>query len=295
MILSEEDVELFFKLNWALLFYTNKKYPIIQGLNYPDLKEKNIEDVGKLQEKLFFHPELIDSFVRENPFNFSTDEINIILGWKNFVKDEFLIFYDKNSAIFLSSGKDLKAYEVLGLFEEIKNIIPFEPYMTKTVLLPFKGKIIYSGIFMGFNISFGSGMRRAVNEDFLKAKRKFGIISSLETPIVEKNESLDELLKFYIKDEKNRYEYSDEIDKIIRENPGLEKVYNQELGKASARKIRKRFLELEVNPGWFAVFNDVIIASGKIEKELSERIKEVLPEDKIGGVFIFNYKPKNKE
>lgn len=52
--------------------------------------------------------------------------------------------------IFLSSKKETRAYEVFGIYDEIKDIIPFEPYMTNAVLLPFKRKIIYSGFLGGY-------------------------------------------------------------------------------------------------------------------------------------------------
>jgi hypothetical protein len=29
----KDDTDLFYKLNWSLLFYVNKKHPVIQGRN----------------------------------------------------------------------------------------------------------------------------------------------------------------------------------------------------------------------------------------------------------------------
>lgn len=294
MKLSKEDAELFYKLNWGLLYHVNKEYPIIKGLNSPDFKGQVMEDVAELDEKLYSHPELIDSFVRENPFYFSAEELNIIKNWRKLsVKGEFFIFSSGDKMIFLSSGKEAKVYEAIGIWDEIKDIIPFEPYMTKAVLLPFKGKIIYSGFLCGYSITFGGGMKKTVTEDFLKAKRKFGIISSLEQPKTEKNESYEELLKFYLKNEKGRFDYGEDIEEILHKNPDLIKVYHQEIGKSNARKMRKRFSILGINPGWFAVFNDVIIASGKSEKDVLEKIKDIVPEDKRDGVFVFKYEKKN--
>jgi len=51
--------------------------------------------------------------------------------------------------------------------------------------------------------------------------------------------------------------------------------------------------ELNVNSGWFAVLNDVIIASGKNEQEVKQRLTETISEDKLNRVFIFNYKMPN--
>ena len=136
----------------------------------------------------------------------------------------------------------------------------------------------------------GGGMKNVIMGDFIKAKNKFGVISSLDQPLIEKEESYEELLKFYLKNEKNRFEHEMDIDKLLKKDPNLIIVYNQELGKSNARKIRKRLSELNVNSGWFAVLNDVIIASGKNEQEVKQRLTETISEDKLNRVFIFNYK-----
>ena len=44
MILSTEDKDLFFRLNWSLLFYVNKKYPVINGINTPDFKNQDLNN-----------------------------------------------------------------------------------------------------------------------------------------------------------------------------------------------------------------------------------------------------------
>ena len=87
MKLSKEDAELFYKLSWGLLFYVNQKYSIIKGLNSPNFRGQEMQDIMELDEKLFSHPELIDSFIEENPFDFSSEEINILKNWRNlFIK-----------------------------------------------------------------------------------------------------------------------------------------------------------------------------------------------------------------
>lgn len=136
-------------------------------------------------------------------------------------------------------------------------------------------------------------MKRTITEDFFKAKRKYGIISSLDYPITEKNESFEEILRFYLKDARNRYEHEDDINNLLKKYPELEKVYHQELGKINSRKIRKRFLQSGILSGWFAIFNDNIIASGKTKKEVLERIKEIVPNEIQERVFLFRHKAKD--
>jgi hypothetical protein len=56
---------------------------------------------------------------------------------------------------------------------------PYLPVHTKTVLLPFKDRIVYDGLLESYNLSFGPGIRRSLNDDYRQAKRNYGIITSL--------------------------------------------------------------------------------------------------------------------
>ena len=62
-------------------------------------------------------------------------------------------------------------------FEEL--IGPHLPVLRQTVLLPFKGRIVYDGLLTSYNVSFGPGVRRDLNEDFKTAKDRHGIVTSL--------------------------------------------------------------------------------------------------------------------
>jgi Domain of unknown function (DUF6398) len=58
------------------------------------------------------------------------------------------------------------------------------PRMIKTTLLPFKGRIVYDGLMSGYNVSFGPGIRRSLNEAYREAKAHRGIITTLPPPAV---------------------------------------------------------------------------------------------------------------
>lgn len=294
MRLLKEDVDLFYKLNWSLLFYVNQKHPVIKELKEPLFKHEDPNLVFKLQEKLYSHPEIIDSFVAENPFKFSEEELAIVKSWKNFVKDKFLIVaYLKDYTVFLTTGKDQKAYGVLGLYDEIEHVMPpLIPIFADTILLPFKGKIIYCGFISAFNIHIGGNMRRGIQAEYQKVKSMYGLITSLNEPVSLQKDSDEELLKFYVGSFEKRYEHSSEIDKILRKNPLLWPVYHREIGKWWARKIGKRLSEFEVEPAWFAVFEDTVISSGASEEEARKRAEAILPEDKREGAYMFRWKGK---
>jgi hypothetical protein len=250
----------------------------------------------ELYGKLFSNLELIDSSAAENPFNFNHEELGIIKSWKNCVEDRFLIVsHLKEYSVFMTTGEEQKVYGVLGLYDEIEAMLPpIMPLFTKTILLPFKGRIVHCGILISSNIHIGSNMRRSIQSEYQQAKRRFGIITSLDTPVQEKEDSDYELLKFYARSRSNREEYWGEIEQLLTKKPKLRNVYHQEIGKSNARKTAKRFSEIGLAPSWFAIFEDVIIASGKSEKEVRAQIAEILPEDVIEGVHVFRYRGRHK-
>ncbi|KKK91250.1 hypothetical protein LCGC14_2714860, partial [marine sediment metagenome] len=79
--------------------------------------------------------------------------------------------------------------ELIDEFPMKEVIGPYLPRLITTVLLPFQGRIIYDGLVSGYNITFGGGMKRMLNEEYKQAKEAFGIITSLgdqAAPLPEK-------------------------------------------------------------------------------------------------------------
>ncbi|MEA1866344.1 MAG: hypothetical protein U9N46_14360 [Euryarchaeota archaeon] len=297
MKLEKEEADLFHRLHWSLLFYVNRKHPVIKDLDEPDLMYESPEEINELHEKVCSDIGLIDSFVSENPCDFNDCELGIIKSWKNFVKGRFLIVaHLKNYSVFMRTEGEQKVYGVLGLYDEIEDIMPpLMPMFVETTLLPFKGRIIYCGFMSAYNIHIGSNMRRSIQAEYQQSKRRFGVITSLDEPVHEKEDSDCELLKFYAKSESNREQYWEEIETILSEKPELMNVYHKEMGKSYARKISKRLSEIGVAPAWFAIFENVVIASGKSEKVVRLQITDLLPADKVEGAHIFRYGKKGRK
>jgi len=296
MKLKREDTDLFYRLHWSLLFYVNQKYSVIKDLKEPILMDQNPRKIVELNEILYSNMEHIDSFVLENPFNFNNEELDIIKGWKKHLKGKFLIVaHLKKYSVFMTTDKERIVYGVLGLYDEIEDIVPsYIPSYVNTILLPFKGQIIHHGFIMSYNINIVGNMKRGIQDEYQQAKRKFGIITSLDTPIREKEDSDEELIKFYTKSISNRETYWEEIDELLSKKPSLENVYHREIGKSNARKISKRLSEIGVAPAWFAVYEDVVIASGKSEKVVRAQTADMLPKEKIEGAYVFRYGKSTK-
>ncbi|MHA1262084.1 MAG: hypothetical protein ACTSSA_08255 [Candidatus Freyarchaeota archaeon] len=291
--MCSEDVELFYKLYHPLLIYVNKRYNIASGVNSLD-DFRDLEEIVEVRDKLYEHPELIDSFVRENPHNFSRDELEIIRGWKNFVKGDLIVFrYLKKYTIFLDPGEPPKAYGVLALKSPLEEVLgPFLPIMTQAVLLPFKGKIVYDSLLRPYNVIFGSGIRRSFKEAYQEAKHRFGIITSLPFSAKEEEKSDAEKLKFYLRSESSRDQYWEEIEELINKDPSLLKLYYQEMGKIQARTIGKRLRKIGIRRGWFAILEDEVITSGTAREEVERNVQTLVPEEKREFVYIFQLKER---
>lgn len=295
MKLSEEDVRLFYKLHTALLFYTNQQMKKSKGVStLEEFMYLQLEEKVKIRNALCDKIDLIDSFIEENPFEFSAEELEIVQGWRNLVKGEFyLIRYLKKYAIFLEGSDHPYAYGVVALSDEFDRILgPYLPVMLETVLLPFKGQIIYDGFMAPYRITFGGGIRQSLNNAYQEAKSRYGIITSLPFSIEETEQSDADKLKFYLRSKRNREMYWEKIEELIDRDSNLLTLYHLEMGKIHARTYKKQLREIGLNNVWFAILEGIIIASGPTRDEVEQILQEILPAEKREFVYIFHLKGK---
>ena len=183
MLLDPPDVELFFRLHHTLMFFVNERLKVFPGnLARPEEFATLLpEALVQVRDALIKQPDLIDSFVAGNPAHLSKDDLDIVRSWRHFVAGQFYVFRElKNHAVFLSMTSTPVAYGVLALSQSFEKVVgPNLPVLTKTVLLPFKGKIVYDGLMSRYNIFFGPGIRRGLDQSFKEAKQRQGIVTSL--------------------------------------------------------------------------------------------------------------------
>jgi hypothetical protein len=207
MKLSTEDVDLFYKLMWRLQLYVSRKRQMLS-------KIASVEGYGALpmadkipvRDSLWENPELIDAFIRENPDGLSSEDLEIVRRWKRFVAGTFQIFrFLKNHTIFI--GEKDRVYGVLALQDSLEDLFwgRKPPVMVKTVLLPFKGKIIYDGVLTGYNVLFGGGIRSGLNDVYLAAKQNDRIITTLEPELARPTQPATQVNK----------DWRPEVDEIV--------------------------------------------------------------------------------
>jgi hypothetical protein len=74
---------------------------------------------------------------------------------------------------------DDKLYGVIGLTDELIDILPFFPIIIHSVIFSFRNKLVCSGLFSNENVQLGPGIRRDLNEKYKEQRLMHGIALSL--------------------------------------------------------------------------------------------------------------------
>ena len=182
MTLSQQDTELFFKLMWALQYFAKERLQLLPDITTLEgYAACSAEDKLKIRKPLFEQRELIDAFVSENPEHFAAEELQILRSWKQAVVGDFYIERMlKRYTVFI--GEDNMVYGVIGLTDDFDELFHKSelPRFVKALLLPFRDKIIYDGLLLGYNIYFGGGVRGDLKDIYLSAKQQGRILERLD-------------------------------------------------------------------------------------------------------------------
>lgn len=183
MLLEADELALFFKLHRSLMFFVNRRLKTLPDKvatpnEFSALPPKSI---GKVRDALSADLDPIDAYVDENPDRFPEDELEIVRSWRHQTTGKFYIYRElKKYTVFLTASDPAIAYGVLALSTPFEDVIDRNlPVLADAVLLPFKGAIVYDGFLSFYNVSFGPGIRRSLNESFKQAKERHGIVTSL--------------------------------------------------------------------------------------------------------------------
>src|SRR5262249_45112373 len=159
-LLTAQDVELFFKLHRALMFFVSQRLKVVANdmASPEDFAALSPEAQLKFRNAFLNHTHLIQTFIDENPAHLTEEQLDMARSWRHLVAGRFYIFRElKKYTVFLSTDKQPVAYGVLGLSQPFEELVgPYLPILTQTILLPFKDKIVYDGLLNTYRISFGS-------------------------------------------------------------------------------------------------------------------------------------------
>jgi len=183
MLLPPEETSLFISLYSALIGFAAGRLGGVAGIvDAHTFRCASNNARAKARDKLLGNIALIDNFVHKNPHQFPEKELSNVLKFRYFISDKFFIERElKEYTVFLNDGNLPNAYGVLGLTDEIIDMMPYPlPVFASAVLLPWKGQIVCDGLILLYNVMLGGGVRKNLKESYRQAKAH-GIITSLET------------------------------------------------------------------------------------------------------------------
>ncbi len=290
MNLNEQEYQQFLDANHSLILYAGKSKKLLnQSLNLTDFRIKITKELAvNCADAFYENPNMLVSFLKENPDQLSPDSLAVAKEFKHFVKGSFFVYkYLKDYTIFI---KDEKLYGVYGLSDPFYHFFGKHlPTYVDTVLLPYKDKITFYGILKGGSIRLGSGYKRSLNQVYKEAKAKYGIITSLPHGgnTLYDNKTPSEQLAYFLKTKANREEFDKEILALVKQYPELAPQYHQIWGKIFATDYKKEFKPLGLNKAYYATLQGHLISSAKTLKELKKNIDHIVPAAKKDWVYTF--------
>lgn len=291
MRLSEQEYYQYLNLHQRLIHFVGQKKKLLpSSFSFEAFLDSTGEEKLPVRDALYENIGLIDNYIKEYAKSLSEEDIEILQGFKHFKKEQFYVMkLTKKEALFM--GKDY-VYSVLALSD------PFSffwhtsdlPTMVDAVLLPFKGKIIFDGIFLGYSISFGKGLRSSLNNDFNLAKSRYGVINQLPISNEIKNQKTDlkKTLAALMKTKASRDHNWYEIETLLDENIKLYPFYYQEWGRINSRKKKKELKLMGIKNYHFAICEDVVVASAKSLAEVKKNVQNMISsKNTLDSIFYF--------
>jgi len=167
--LSKKDADLFYKIYFGLLEFTNNKYKIKNNLKI--YKQKGIDpyEIREIVEKFWKNKdEIIEDFCKSNPYKFNKEKLQITSDFKNGIREIFIIakFEEEYTALM---SKD-RIYMIKGINDNIDNVISYEelPTPVLTTIIPFKNVLIYDSLLATMNTQFGIEFDKAIEDHYDK-------------------------------------------------------------------------------------------------------------------------------
>lgn len=176
--LSNEDCELFYDLYLALIEFANKKLRVHKHKKYYKANSVPPIAIHQIREKLFNgHLEIIDLFIKQNPYKFNSEELKIIEGFKNGILDDFIIVaHQKNGTIVAS--KNNRTYLIKGLISKMNEVCD-APGMANMLILPFKNQIVYDSIIFAYPIQMVPGIMKGLIKELSQKTPTTQLINSV--------------------------------------------------------------------------------------------------------------------
>ena len=165
--LARKDAKLFYKIYFALLDFTNKKYKINQKVKIYNHHGINPYEINDIVDTFWENKEgIVLEFCFANPYKFNKKELEFTKNFKNGIRNLFIIAkYELEYTAFMDKDK---IYMVKGLNDNIDNIISYQelPYVVTTSIIPFGDVLVYDGLLSSINVKMSIGFDDVVDKEY---------------------------------------------------------------------------------------------------------------------------------
>jgi len=298
-VLDPEAAREFLNLQGQLLVYANERFDVVPGMDtYEEFRQAYIDDIRPIHEQLYFDEnavEVIEEFVRDNPADFSEEQLETVESWLDYEAGQFvLVEHLEDGTVFLDP-EEPRAYKVTSVYESYAPELPEEALpasVMSVVLLPYEGRIVTNGLELLDPLA-GMAMQM-IHDDpevlYEEAKHRFGFAETLP-PTDNPDRSDAERLRFYTKNQENRERYADEIAELKHKTDELERIYHEQLGKANARRLGREFRDLELEEAYVAIYDGQVVATAPTEERLEETLSAIMADGKADYPYVYHYDP----
>ena len=166
----------------SLTMFANERLSISDTLY--DARNRCLRDSErtKVNEALWADPEpIIDAYLAENPDNLSPQLLCEVASWKDALPGR--CFLADVGPTYTLVTYDETCFAVVGITQEIREIIQRVPDFADMTLLPFEGLITYAMQIITYDVEYGPGIRESMaqwRDDALAGKKITGASGFIE-------------------------------------------------------------------------------------------------------------------
>lgn len=205
--LTPQQTKRFYFLWRRLLRYTNQQRKLVKSFLSGDVDTEGmpVEPAAEIRNSLWADDSLLDTYVRDNPDQLSTDDLAIVMSWKQRIAGTFALLDSlPEHAIFLpDSHEEECVFGVKGLMSPLDEVCPYLPCFVQAVLLPFEDNITYDGFIAPYNVMIGPGIQAEWEAEWANAIELGSVVTTLsggaydQDPLLRAQNTSERVLKAY--------------------------------------------------------------------------------------------------
>jgi len=186
MRVAAEAARNFTSLYTLLLYYAGQVRKLLPAeMSLDEFSEGPLGLKIRCRDALYEPTLLIGRFREANADLLSSEAQATLTNWeRSYVKGTFAVLrHLKKHSIFVSTGGAPKAYGVIGLTQELKDMIPKEivPALVQTVLLPYEGVIVCDDLILAAgHVKLDPEMKREMSEQYKMIEQAGELITRLD-------------------------------------------------------------------------------------------------------------------